>query len=247
MYSFRIKIASHIFQVETFFEYSYYACRNFLTDEEAECMVCLTPEDVDRERKNNEPNCLDNQRHKSDKRIEFLALHRKICEKLIEFNTIMVHGAAISLDNNAFIVCGRSGIGKSTHAFMWTDNFPRAHVINGDKPFIIINENQGGILVCGSPWAGKEGMTENAIVPLNSIVILERSEDNHVHRISLSEAFPYLLQQVFLPEETNKKIKVLNLLKTMNEKVSFFHFKINNFKDDCITKAYDALFNGKES
>lgn len=247
MFSFKIKVASQVIQIETNYEFSYYACRHFMVDDEANFVVHITPEDIEKEREIRFSDFSLKQDNKSDNRIEFAALHRKICEKLIDSETIMIHGAAISLDTNSFLFCGKSGIGKTTHIFNWTDQFPKTQVINGDKPFVISRADDKNALVCGSPWAGKEKMSENAIAPLSAIVFLERSEENHIHRISFSEAFPCLYQQVFFPEEAGQIRKTLDILKSLDKKVVFYHFYVNNFKDDCIQVAYDALVRGIES
>lgn len=96
-------------------------------------------------------------------------------------------------------------------------------------------------MVCGSPWAGKENMYTNAMVPLKSIILIERSEYNYIEQISFTEAFPFLLQQVFRPDEEEKARKTIRLMQHLHPAVSFWRFKCNNFKDDCFDVAYNAL------
>lgn len=88
--------------------------------------------------------------------IENTVMCRKIAEELLNLNVFLMHGAAISLDNNTIIFTAPSGIGKTTHIQKWLDHFPDAFVVNGDKPFIrISHDNLSPPLACGSPWAGK--------------------------------------------------------------------------------------------
>ena len=79
------------------------------------------------------------------------------------------------------------------------------------------------------------------MVPVKAIIIMERSENNHIERISFSESFLYLLQQVYNPEDEEKMRKTLRLMQQMSSSVSFWHFQFNNFKEDCFDVAYRAL------
>lgn len=151
-----------------------------------------------------------------------------------------MHGAIIVLNGCAFFFAAPSGTGKSTHILRWLERCPDAFVVNGDKPFIKFNDD-GTVLACGSPWAGKENLYTNTMVPLKSIILMERAEDNHIERISFAEAFPKLLQQTYRPEDPDKMRKTLKLMQRLNPAVSFWRFKFNNMKDDCFEVAYNAL------
>ena len=134
-----------------------------------------------------------------------------------------------------------SGVGKTTHILKWLDHCPDAFVVNGDKPFILVPPDKGQPLVFGSPWSGKENMYTNTTVPLKSIILMERSEDNHIEQISFAEAFPSLFQQVYRPDEPEKMQMTLHLLQALTPSVSFWRFQCNNFKEECFQVAYSAL------
>ena len=154
-----------------------------------------------------------------------------------------MHGAVVALDEASYMFIAKSGTGKSTHIQNWLENIGGAYVVNGDKPFIIVGKD--GALACGSPWAGKENLQTNAIVPLKSIVLLERASENHMERISAAQAFPFLLEQVHHPASREKMQKTLRLMQRMSSSVSFWRFQCNNFKDDCFDVAYSALVKGQ--
>lgn len=177
----------------------------------------------------------------SIKNVEKLLVHRMITEELLLFDTILMHGASLALEDTAFVFTAKSGTGKTTHIQRWLENIAGAYTVNGDKPFIIVGHDPGKSYVCGSPWAGKENLNTNTVIPLRSIVLLERGNNNYMERISFSEAFPFVLEQVYLPNDKDKMRITLHLLQRLSRTVSFWRFKCNNFKDDCFEVAYNAL------
>ena len=85
---------------------------------------------------------------------EILCIYRAIAEKLPLYNRFVMHGAAISFEDKAYIFTAASGTGKSTHIRLWRKAFGNpVGIINGDKPVIEIKDD-GTSLVYGTPWAG---------------------------------------------------------------------------------------------
>lgn len=236
MYQFSIKTAEKIINIETLHVLPYALCRKFITEGAPDICIRSTQEDIDHLRaefaseKKNLPLW--------DGNIEVMVVFRKVIEALLEYDTIVLHGATIALNGKAYIFTAQSGVGKTTHIRKWLRNLPEASVVNGDKPFILMKDVP---MACGSPWAGKEGMSEDVIVPIKAIVLLERSEDNQIRQITMSEAFPALLQQIYRPSDIEKMRKTIRLLKSLDGKVDFYHFRLNNFKEDCFTVAYNGL------
>lgn len=232
----RIKVAGYVVEIETVFPLINAMWKKFFTDEPADFIVHSSLEKIESEQLPS--NYLRDGDTHCNSKIEALVIHREVCEKLIAYDTFMIHGAALEVDNRGILFCGKSGLGKTTHLFSWLDNSSNASVINGDKPFVIAKDIP---LLCGSPWAGKENMCNNIIVPLHSIVLMERAVDNNIEQISFSEAFTGLLQQVYRPKDKTKMKETLYLLQRLNPYVSFWRFKFNNLKDDCYYVAHKAL------
>ena len=171
----------------------------------------------------------------------------KLLNALLDYNILLIHGAAVCYNNAAYLFTGRSGIGKTTHALKWIENKPEAFIINGDKPFIRVFDNGQQPLICGSPWNGKENLGTNVMVPLKAIAILSRADNNCITPISYRDAFTSIYSQIYRPVETNKMRKTLTMLKSLEESIQFFDFEINNFEEDCFPIAFNALADIKES
>jgi len=170
--------------------------------------------------------------------LETLAVYRKIAEETLKYDTFLMHGSVISINGKAYMFTAPSGTGKTTHIRKWLENLPDAFVVNGDKPLIKAGEVP---LACGTPWAGKENMQTNTMVPLAAIVLMERAEDNEIRQITFSEAFSGLFRQTYQPKDTEKLKATLRLLKSLDHKVKFYSFKFNNLKDDAFSVSYHAL------
>jgi len=177
--------------------------------------------------------------------VEWMVLHRMISEALLAYDTMLMHGAVIAVDNRAYMFTAKSGTGKTTHIQSWLDNNDSAYVVNGDKPYIIISKTDECPMACGSPWAGKEKMQTNTIVPLKAIALMERADENRIERVGLAQILPDLLQQVYQPENREKMRQTLTLIQRLSKNVSFWRFYFNNFKDDCFAVSYNALVKGE--
>ena len=169
---------------------------------------------------------------------------QQVANAMLDQNTLLFHGATVAFHGYAYMFSAPSGTGKTTHIRKWLDQLPDAFVVNGDKPFVKLLKDGGLPLACGSPWAGKENLYTNTMVPLKSIILMERCEDNHIEQISFAEAFPSLLKQVYRPDDEDKMRKTLRLMQYLNPEVSFWRFQCNNFMDDCFDVAYNALVCG---
>ncbi len=105
----------------------------------------------------------------------------------------------MAVDGKGYLFTANCGTGKSTHTRYWRETFgTRAVMVNDDKPFLRIMENQ--VLVCGAPWSGKHGLDTNVTVPLAGICILERGGENRIAPLSPSHALAMLEKQSAAPE-----------------------------------------------
>ena len=172
--------------------------------------------------------------------IEAFLIHRMIADKMIDHNTILMHGSVVAKDDLAYMFTAPSGTGKSTRTQLWINTYPDSFVVNGDKPLIKLTENK--VIACGTPWCGKEGWNTNAMVNLHTIFLLERADNENsttIERVSFEKAFPMLLKQCYCPKEFTALFKTISLLKRMNGKVTFYIFR-SKPNEEAIKIAYET-------
>ena len=168
--------------------------------------------------------------------LEPLIIYKKIADYLLQKSILLMHGAAIALDNKAYIFTASSGIGKTTHILNWCKLFCDTIVINGDKPLINVDK----AIVYGSPWCGKEGLNTNTAVSLAGIISLERGENNYISRISYKEMLPVYLKQTYLPDNQEMAIKAYQLILAM-KKIPCYRLTCNMDQESALV-AYKGLF-----
>lgn len=154
------------------------------------------------------------------------ALYRKLAEKLLEYETLLFHGSAISVDGQAYLFTAVSGTGKSTHTALWRQVFgDRAVMVNDDKPLLRMID--GKVYVCGTPWNGKHNLGTKITVPLAGLCILERAAENSIHPVTLPEVLPLLMQQSFRPRNPKSVHLVLELLSKLSVNTGLYRLGCN--------------------
>ena len=240
---FNIDVAGVVVGIRAQYSRVYNMCREFIISADPD--FAIESQDQDFKRAASKYEAEYDHEAPSDVYLEEYAILEKLANILIDYDIFLMHGAAIALDNNAYLFSGKSGVGKTTHIRKWLEQNPNTYVVNGDKPFIKCIQGSRP-LIYGTPWCGKEEMRTNTCVPLYAIIFLERAEENRIYKIPFSQAFLLLYQQAYRPEDEEKTRKTLQMLKSLDGSVDFYKFQINNFKDDCFQVAYDALINGQK-
>ena len=81
----------------------------------------------------------------------------------------------------------------------------------------------------------------NTCTTLQAILMLERSDNgNTIREMPFAEAFPKLLQQVFLPTSPEAKQKTLQLMKELAAQVRIYHFHSEPTKE-AVRKAWETI------
>lgn len=241
MIIYTIKIAGCAIQITNVYDKCKTFCSEFITDDQPIISISTSQNDIEQERASYEKT---NGKCEDDGTIEVYVVFKKVSAALIDNGAFLMHGAAIAVDGNGYIFTGHSGVGKSTHIKKWLLKATNSIEINGDKPYIITGDDVP--IVCGSPWAGKERFYTNTAFPLKAVILLSRSANNTMEKVSLVDIFPELCQQIIRTDDRTKTKKVLQMLASIGSKVSFYRFYINNYKEDCFDIAYKTLIGDKE-
>jgi hypothetical protein len=120
----------------------------------------------------------------------------------LPYRAFVLHAALISYRGRGYAIVAPRGGGKTTHAKLWQRAFgSEVAIINGDKP-IVRQMADGTFRAYGSPWCGKEGLGENASVPLCGICFLSKADTDTVRPLSGDREYvESLIRQVVFPPE----------------------------------------------
>lgn len=238
---FRMKIADVLMDVSSQYEMLAEYCRDYIVEDSAEEVserLVLTMEDIEKERAIAEKSgesvptlgSRQNIPQYSPQYLETLAALRRIADFMPEKDCFLMHGAVIAWKNQGYLFTAPSGTGKSTHLALWKKYLgDQAEVINGDKPFLKVTEDE--VLVYGTPWAGKEQWQVNKKVALKGICFLGRGEKNSIQKIDSFSAFPFLMRQVYFTDAPQSAGKTMELLDQMLKIVPLYKMKCDISKE----------------
>lgn len=201
MDAFTMEIAGVTACVHPMYQSTKEYCRPYLTDNQPDFCVEVTPEELVFEQKMLDIEAVEEGlklRKFTDPFLERTAIQRKVADKLLLRNTLMLHGSTVAVDGRAYLFTAPCGTGKSTHTRLWRELFgDRAVMVNDDKPFLRITAE--GVIACGSPWSGKHGLATNICVPLQGICILRRGSENVIAPSAPEQCMEMLCHQAHAP------------------------------------------------
>ncbi len=242
MGAFTILIAGLAVRVEPLFESTKAYCREYLTELPAEHTVVVTRDDLVREQELLDLEAVKEglkRRKFADPFLERAVIQRRIAEKLIERDTLLMHGSTVGVDGNAYLFTASCGTGKSTHTRLWREVFgERAVMVNDDKPFLRLASD--GVYAYGSPWSGKHGLANNVCFPLKGICILRRGMMNRIMVVDAGEVMEMLLHQCFVPEDDDGRCRVIELVEQMAGRVPFWEMECTKEPEAALV-AYAAM------
>ena len=226
---FTIKLAGLLIEINSIHDEIYKMCKDYLAEgEPADFTVTTSETDIAFEREKSIREAILEHLKPTiypDPYLETLAVYRKIAVEMLKHDTFLMHGSVVAVSGEAFLFTAPSGTGKTTHTRLWLENIPGAYVVNGDKPLVRVRD--GFTEACGTPWAGKEAMNTNVIVPLKAICLLTRGEKNTIREMSFLEAYPHLFQQIYRPTEAETVKKTMELIRRLGESVRIYLLACN--------------------
>lgn len=229
----KIKIAGLIIEVKNKYRYFKEMCQGYEVEGDAAFTVEV-PDKVMEKVKAQNPDY-------SDGYLESLEIYRAICRKILDYDAMLMHCAAIAVDGEAYLFTALSGTGKTTHIKLWMKKFgDRCFVVNGDKPILRIKD--GKFYVCGTPWQGKEDYGNNVIVPIKAVCILNRGEKNSIKKLAPHEAISTVLTQTLRTNDMAEMEKVLKMTDKLLQSVPFYELYCN-MEDEAAEVSYNGMQN----
>lgn len=221
--------AGHVVSVRSRYPLVHQMCAAYRTELPAAFNIAISEEDIQYEKEESARTDLaEGQaiRIFSDDYLETLAVLRKLAEALIPADILLMHGAVVAVDGEAYLFTAPSGVGKSTHVNLWLQQFgKRAVIVNGDKPLLHVASEV--VTVYGSPWDGKERMSKNMSCPLKAVCILTRAEENHIEPVTKKEALVTLFTQCYRPADRALLAKTMSLMDRLGDTVSLYRLCCN--------------------
>ena len=218
-------------------KYMKYFCKGYLSSKEP-CFILQPTEEAVRAEKERSAGKKEwaNIRENTWERV---VVYREIAERMPAYNTFLMHASAVALEGNAYLFAGPSGAGKSTHAGLWHQAFPeKLLIINDDKPLIKMEEDR--ILVCGSPWCGKEGWNNNISAPLKAVFFIHQAEQNQISPLPRSQGFEALMNQVYLSRNPENMQKTLGFVEALTQRIPLYSLDCR-MDQEAVSTAYEAV------
>lgn len=123
---------------------------------------------------------------------QVLFTHRLAHEGAVE-----LHCVGLVVDGRALLLCGQSGVGKSTSAKLWRERFPDVEILSDDR--VVLKRDGEGWRAWGTPWHGEGAFASASSAPLAGLVLLRHGATNRLHDVSPVEAARELYRLTFPP------------------------------------------------
>lgn len=123
---------------------------------------------------------------------QVLFTHRLALEGAVE-----LHCVGLLVNGRAVLLCGQSGVGKSTSAKLWRERFPDVEVLSDDR--VVLRREGDGWRAWGTPWHGEGSFASPSSAPLGALVLLRHGTSNVVSDVRPAEAVRELYRLTFPP------------------------------------------------
>ena len=121
----------------------------------------------------------------------YLQVQQMIGSFLLLHGKSLIHSAGAAMDGKGVLLCGRSGVGKSTMTAHLRQSVKSLSVLSEDMP-ALMREN-GQWMIGGTPLCGDDEYCGSAQAPLRHIVVLRQASHNRLCVLSAADAVYELL------------------------------------------------------
>lgn len=115
---------------------------------------------------------------------------------LANYGDLMLHAAAVKVNNEGYCFLGASGAGKSTLASVLVD-FPGFEILGEDN--VILRYKDDRFLIYGTPWHLNSKMCSANSAPLKKIYFLDRTGFPGVSNCTHLQGVANILRTAFIP------------------------------------------------
>ena len=242
MEPFVMEIAGLTVGVQPLFQSTREYCRPYLTEKRPEFFVTVSPEDLIFQQAQLEQEAVEEGlkiRKFTDPFLERATIQRRVADRLLSQDTLMLHGSTVAVDGKAYLFTGPCKTGKSTHTRLWRELFgQQATMVNDDMPFLQITDR--GVFAYGSPWNGKHGLSSNICVPLQGICFLRRGQENEIHPVTSACGISALRRQMHAPTDAVLQEKALLLVEKLADRVPLWEMHCN-MQPEAAQVSYEAM------
>lgn len=132
----------------------------------------------------------------------------------------VLHSVSVCYQGQAWLFCGSSGTGKSTHGRLWEQEYGTP-ILNGDLNCIGLEGDS--FVVYGIPWCGTSGIYTEKAYPLGGIAFLKRAQKDEVKRCKESRKLLYFMQRTISPTWREDQLQdVLDFAEKVGNKAPFY-------------------------
>ena len=174
----------------------------------------------------------------SEDMAEYIASGDLFAVGLLRNEGMMLHASAVDYRGRAVCFSAPPGTGKSTHTERWARLFG-ASILNDDKP--ALRRIDGVWRVYGTPWSGKEDLSQNRGVPLAAVCFIFRGAENRMERLNPAQALQMLLSQTPFHLYREDMNRLLTTADRLLRETDVYRLTCRN-EDDAARFARSALF-----
>ena len=151
---------------------------------------------------------------------EYSAFSSAVSSALLQYNRCLIHAAAVRWNDKSWLICGKSGVGKSTQVRTLQNLYPDEFtVICGDRPALSLNDD-GTVTVYPAPWNGKENWYGAEAAELAGIIYLRRGSENRIEPLSPAKAaVPVYTSLIQIADSEQEIRKVAKFAESLIERV----------------------------
>ena len=230
----KYKIADLIVEYDAKYEMTQERSKRYLIDTEDEADIVLELGDKQiKAFKNKHPDI-------TLEEAEYILLGTKFYKELNPFNGCLLHSSAVVIDGEAYLFSADCGTGKSTHTSLWLKYLANMdpYILNDDKPAIRVMET--GIYSYGTPFSGKNDISENSRARVKAICFIEQSKTNSIEELDAREAINLFFAQTLRRFNEEQMHRFLDMLADIIEEIPIYKLSCNMSKE-AVLLSYNTL------